>query len=254
MTRATKKIVYAVLWNTLLLAVIVGVYVVFVRPPASCFDGERNQNELGTDCGGVCGSCEAKNLLALRTIRDVEVFTATGGPVTLLAAVLNPNAGYVAEFPYEFVVLDAAGKTLERITGTDVLFPSETRFLLTRTVETPATKIARASLSLGVPQWKPKNEFLKPNISVLAGARTVIENGAVFVRGTLKNQSTVSAGSVRVVAFLLDRSGNELFVSQALLSALVGGSEASFVIQFPADASVVARVDTAATRLSVVSR
>lgn len=254
MNRATKKIVYAVFWNALLLVVIAGVYVVFVRPSASCFDGKRNQNEQGVDCGGACVSCEAKNLLALRTIRDVEIFAATGGPVTLLAAVLNPNAGYVAEFPYEFTILDSAGKTVERITGTDTLFPSETRFLLTRTVETPTAKISRAFLSLGVPQWRPKNEFLKPNISVLSGTQTVIENGAVFVRGTVKNQSTVSAGSVRVVAFILDRSGNELFVSQALLSGLNGGGEAPFVIQFPADTSMVARVDTAATRLSVVSR
>jgi hypothetical protein len=254
MNRKTKKLVYGIFWNALLAAIILVVYLVFVRSSASCFDGVRNQNEQGVDCGGSCASCEAKNLLAIRTIRDVELFTTANGSVTLLAAVLNPNAGYVAEFPYEFALLDASGKVLERITGTDTLFASETRFLVTGAAETPAKKVAHAALAISTPQWTPKNEFLKPNISILPGAQTVIENGAVFVRGTLKNQSSLSAESVRVVAFLLDRSGSELFVGQALLSRLSGGNETSFVVQFPADASLVTRVDTDATRLTAVSR
>jgi len=255
MSRSAKKLAYGILWNILLAAVILAVYLVAVRPTPSCTDGVRNQGEEGTDCGGPCGTCTASNLVPIRAIRDAELFTTSAGKVTLFATVLNPNTGYgAAEFPYEFTVFDAKGNVLERLPGTDTLFASETRHLVSGAVETPAAKIAGVTLTLGTPQWKPRNELLRPDISVQSGTRTSVEESAVFVRGTVKNQSTTAAGSVRIVALLLDRSGSELFVSQTVLSRLAGGAETAFVVQFPADASIAARVDTDATRLTVMSR
>jgi hypothetical protein len=254
MNRAAKKIIYGIAWNVLLAAVLVTLYFAFVRQAPSCTDGTLNQGEQGIDCGGPCASCEAKNLVSIRTIRDVEVFRTASGKATLLAAILNPNTGYVAEFSYEFVVLDARGNVLERISGSDTLFASETRYLITGSVETAAQKIGKVTLTIGDPQWKPKREVLRPDVSVLPGARTTIENGTIYARGSVRNQSTASAEGIRVVAFLLDRSGNELFVGQALVSRLSGGSEEPFVVQFPSDASLATRVDVDATRFSVVSR
>jgi hypothetical protein len=36
-----------------------------LKPKPSCFDGIRNNNEIETDCGGKCQSCEIKTLTKL---------------------------------------------------------------------------------------------------------------------------------------------------------------------------------------------
>ncbi|MEK7513065.1 MAG: hypothetical protein AAB601_02600 [Patescibacteria group bacterium] len=251
MTRATKKLVYGIVWGFVALIVVAGIFFA-ARPSPTCTDGIKNQDEQDVDCGGPCELCEIKQLNPVRVLRPAAAFSTPTGAVTIVALVLNPNAGYVAaRVPYRFVLYDENGSVVETIAGDDRLFASEARYLYAGDVRTSSDRLARVELVIGDAQWKPRREILRPDVEILSGAETVVRDAALFVRGIVRNQSTLPAERIRVTAMLLDRSGNELFPGQGWVTNLLGTSEAPFTIQFQSDESLALRVDPAATRLFV---
>ena len=252
MSRSTKKILYGVFWNGLVVVILLVVYVVWFRPAPSCTDGVRNQNETGIDCGGSCILCAAKQLSSLEVFEEPRAFSLTSGRTVLMGQVANPNATFGADqFSYEFVVYGAAGAVAERIAGVSRLYPFETRYVSAFSVETASAKIGTVSLEVSAPRWRLAGEMPRPNLQGLSGLSTTLAAGAVRVFGTVRNQGDAYVAKVRVVAMLVDRSGNDLFPAQTVVSGLQGFRELPFVVQFPPDEGIAAAVDLSATRVII---
>ncbi|MDO8624296.1 MAG: hypothetical protein Q7R54_02985 [bacterium] len=252
MSRSTKKILYGIFWNGLVLLAIVAIYFVWFKPAPSCTDSVRNQNETGVDCGGSCVSCAAKQLSPLEVFEEPRAFSLTSGRTVLMGQVANPNATFGADqFSYEFVIYDRVGAVAERITGTGRLYPFETRYMSAFSVETAAAKIGTVSLEVSAPRWRPAGEMPRPDLQVLSGLSTTLAAGAVRVSGIVRNQGDMYVAKVRVIAILVDHSGNDLFPAQTVVSGLQGFRELPFAVQFPPDEGIAAAVDLSATRVII---
>jgi hypothetical protein len=62
-----------------------------VKPKPSCFDGAKNNNETGIDCGGKCQSCEIKTLIKL-DYSDKAYSFLQKGKYFIYAKVTNLNS------------------------------------------------------------------------------------------------------------------------------------------------------------------
>lgn len=250
MSRSAKKILYGIFWNGLVVLFLVAAYFIWFKPAQSCTDGVRNQNEQGVDCGGSCISCEEKRVLPLDVFEQPRAFSLSSGRTVVMGQIANPNASFgVEEVSYQFVVRDSAGEIIERLPGATRLYPFETRYITSFAVASPSAKIGEVSLEVGKPRWRPAGEMPRPDVQVLSGATSTIEGGAIRVSGVVKNQGDVSAEKVRIIAVLVDHSGNDLFPAQTVVSGLRGFRELPFAVQFPPDEWLSVAADLAATRI-----
>ena len=60
--RLLKQFLYGFFYLAILVSLIWLVYSFEFKPAPNCFDGKKNQEETGIDCGGSCISCEVKAL------------------------------------------------------------------------------------------------------------------------------------------------------------------------------------------------
>ena len=129
MRRPTKKFIYGVFYLVILILIVMWIYNGIFTSDPTCFDGSKNQNETGVDCGGVCVPCDEKELSLLRP-GLIQIFPLRNGRVVILGNVTNPNESHDAEkFSYDFIVYDTANHLLEKISGDDSVSSLERRYI-----------------------------------------------------------------------------------------------------------------------------
>ena len=254
MSRSAKKLIYGSFYTLIFALVLYALISPFFTKVESCFDGKKNQNETGIDCGGVCVSCEVKELSPLRSL-DVKVFPLRSGQVVLLGTAVNPNELYDAEkFFYSFLVYDATNHLVETIEGDDSVSALEKRFIFTAGIKTKYQNVGRVVLETKDVLWKKSFGTLKPNISLLKAIETNMGEQNIKVRGVLKNESSVSASSIKVIGVLYDKYDIEIFASQSLISSLQAFEEKSFTITFPSDPNIIEHADMSKTKVFISTR
>jgi cbb3-type cytochrome oxidase subunit 3 len=120
----------AVLVLLIFLGIFTGVTYWRFRPPPTCFDNKKNQNELAVDCGGSnCKPCELKNP------KDVAVIWTRAVPIRqnvydVAAFVRNSNEILAApSLEYRFSLFDDVGLIAERL-GETYLYPQERTYII----------------------------------------------------------------------------------------------------------------------------
>ena len=73
MKRTLKQLLYGFFYLVILLAVVLGAYLLFFQKSSSCFDNIKNQEAVGIDCGGSCIECDLKNVKEL-IIQPANIF------------------------------------------------------------------------------------------------------------------------------------------------------------------------------------
>lgn len=248
MTRPLKQFLY----GTLYVAIILGIgFLLFKSSPASlptCTDGVQNQGEIEIDCGGpYCTSCAVAKVRPLYLENHVQAFHSSAGETVLFAEVVNPNETLgVQEFSYRFLVYNFYGDLIESIPGTNSIGPSERRYLFAPNVSHNFDSIERVTLSIDAVEeskWILGEYFAHPTV-VLTRQRFVIdESGKMFIEGAIRNESSIYASEVTIIALVFDERGSELIGSQTLVRDLKSFSEKPFTVVFPYDETYVSRVD-----------
>ena len=91
---------------------------VFYNPP-SCFDGVQNQDERGTDCGGVCVRMCVGDIQDLSVVWS-KMFQVSEGVYDVAAKIENPNDDACLDnFGYTFRLYDEKGSKLYEKEGVD---------------------------------------------------------------------------------------------------------------------------------------
>ncbi|QQS21314.1 MAG: hypothetical protein IPL87_02235 [Candidatus Moraniibacteriota bacterium] len=152
--RSQKKLVFGIAYALLFFGIAYLLYLPF-KPPVTCSDGKKNQNETGVDCGGVCAVCIEEPVL-----QDIQVTEASwvvggkGNTYDLVAKMENPNNDYGASLvPYEFVVKDAGGTVIFKQKGESFILPREEKYVIEPTL-TLSGKPATVEFSTGRPLGK----------------------------------------------------------------------------------------------------
>ncbi len=255
MPRGVKKTIYGILYACVFVLIFFWIFGGFFRSDPTCFDGKKNQGEIGIDCGGPCTKCEITELQSLKQEGGVRIFSHDGNKVIALAEVLNPNESYSSDrFSYTFVVYNVRDREMERISGTDSVYALERKFLFEPRISSKFKDVQRIELVLSGESWKKEYEMLKPDVVLSSGLETKTEDGKVRVYGRIKNQGSVLASEIKITAILFDTYGVDLFPAQTIISNLGGLEERQFIVSFPDNKDIMRAIDTSMTRVFLSAR
>ncbi len=200
----------------------------------TCYDGKRNGDEVGVDCGGICAFyCKAE--LADPKVRWTRFFEIAPGLVHAVAYIEHTYPTAAAQtVPYEFKLFDEKNNILTTRTGTTYIGPMgrsaivETLIPIGNTV--PA--IARFSFAEDMVWEKVPVEFSQV---VVKTDRYLLESfdGGTRLTSTLDNQSRVGFQNIEVVAILYDNNDNAITASKALLKDLPMEGSATVYFTWP---------------------
>jgi hypothetical protein len=229
------------LTSIIVLGLVVYLAIKLYEPP-TCFDGKRNRDELGIDCGGTCALYCASQAQPLRVVWT-KAFEVSPGWWSALSYVENPNADKYSDYiPYRMKLLDAAGETIVERTGiantnSEVRIPIfEGRLAL------EGKKPASASLELlGEPRWyKPRAVY---RLTTEGQTLTQVGLGGEL-QVAVRNEEPVVLRDVYVTSILYDAQGNAVAVSQTYLDMLGPRARRQVSFSWPQmDVTAISRIE-----------
>ncbi len=208
------------------------------RPKETCFDGIKNQNEEGIDCGGVCAkSCkkiEAQNLV----VETSGVLDASAiGEYDFFGVVSNPNKLFGSKyFDYLIKFEDENGALIGEKKGNSFILPGEKKYIIENNVPLDKSP-AKAELIISGSQWVEFQDIYEsPNIQIIKKTYDEITSGVGFseVKGLLENMSPYDFTTIKIDVILKDVSGNVLAVNSTRMNTVMSGENRDFRVFWPA--------------------
>lgn len=226
------------------------VYRNFIKTEPTCFDGVKNQDERGIDCGGVCAlvcPMDAKTVVPLWS----RVFPIAGDVYSVVAYVENQNvdAG-VKRVGYEFRVYDDQNILVgDPVSGSTFIGPNDKTAIYASPVKsgnrtasnvffrfTEMPVFTAADKRYSVPQLSVRNT----DLSDLAASPKL---SADIVNDTLFDYR-----NIEVVAILYDADGNAVNASDTFVDDLSQQSSKKVFFTWPA------KFDRPVTRIEIIPR
>lgn len=255
MTRGVKKFTYGIFYLCILGLVFYLLFGGLIIKTPTCFDGVQNQNETGIDCGGGCTRCEIAELVPLKHVGDIRMFSLDSGKVVLLAEILNSNQFFSSDkFSYTFVVYDVRNREIERVSGNDAIFALEKKFIFEPRISSLTKDINKIELLISDTSWKKAYETLRSDVVLSSGLETKKTDQGVRVSGKIKNQSSIIASEVKIIAILYDQYDMEIFPGHTVISDLGGLEEKSFIVSFPGNKFITDEIDVSRTKIFINTR
>lgn len=211
-----------------------GVYFVFFRVPANCFDNDQNQDEQGIDCGGVCAlACKEVVRAEGLELAETAFVPAGNGNYDALIRVHNPNdmAG-ASSFSYRIDLVDATGNILTSRSGKSYILPQEKKYITEMNMEAMGTPTAiRATVSDA--QWENFSGYVeKPTINIYNKSYSQVTDGVGFSKafGLVSNESPFDFQKIIVRVILRDRDGNILAFNSTEQRTMKSHEERDFTL------------------------
>ncbi len=234
MKRFLKHFFYGLLYLAILAGVGYLFYGAAIKPAPSCFDGIKNQNETGTDCGGVCSNiCLSPTLVPPNFSGQAELFSLPDGRVSVLYLLNNQNPDYaVNDFIYEFRIRDASGQIIKTVSDRSFIYANEKKFIAAPAINMGSSTAATADFSATGTTWIKAESFVAPKLEIQSPLISE-SSSSVVITGRLINQDTTTFPSVLLVAVLWDDFGNKVGTTETALENLVPGETRNFTIVHP---------------------
>jgi len=187
------------------------------RTKPTCFDGLKNGEEEGVDCGGVCKvSCptqkpDAKPLV----VKSIQILQG-GDKCDVTATVNNPNGSLGAQhIPYSL-----KWGTVQK-QGEFFIYPSEERYLAEMNL--PCQTVETAQLEINdPPEWKLFSGFEKPNLEISNSKFEYLENSYEYaeVSGIITNHSPFDLKEIQIFAIVKDPTGSVIAINRTTVNSL----------------------------------
>lgn len=231
---ATKrKVTYlSIVGGAVFLLVVVPLFLVLYERP-TCFDGKRNSDELGVDCGGSCTilcSFEALDPIVLWS----RVFRVTDDMYTAVAYVENPNVSSDAhDVPYNFKIYDKDNILITERAGTTYV-PRNKRFaVLEAKIPVTERKPRSAKFEFTMqPTWRRSSDDEEPDLFVKNKAM-LREDISPRIEAEIENRSLKTLSNLEVTAIVYDGNNNAVGASRTYVDAIRKGESAQAVFTWP---------------------
>ena len=231
---STKRRIIYIGSAILISAVLIGGFLfVNLYEPATCFDGKRNQDELGVDCGGGC------QLLCLFQVTDpvilfARAFEVVPGVYNVVAYIENANfnAG-VRNFGYTFKLLDANNIVIATRSGRSFLTPGSISPIFENTVETQGKIPVRTFFEFEEElKW---NRTIQKEENPLSVKSRILKNADTLPRidAVLENSSVFEIPDVEVIAVVFNALGNAIAASRTFVDFVPRRSTVNIVFTWP---------------------
>lgn len=211
--------------------IVAGVYFLFFRSSApTCFDGIKNQNEEGVDCGGVCASCVPEQMLEV--LLQVIIPTLNNN-YDLVAKIENPNSDVGAEvIDYQFNLYDDTNQIVSSKTGKTYILPQETKYVVEPKFysEKSATKI---EFKINNISWKKLGQISDLELQVKNTEYQILEDGSNVLVGAIENRSSYDLDTIEVAGVLFDEDNEIIAVGKTSMNTVLRNETRGFEIFWP---------------------
>ena len=198
-----------------------GVFLFNSGGQANCFDGRKNGDETGVDCGGSCQlacAAEAKPLL----VRFSRPFQAAPGVYNAVSYVENPNPKEaIYKIDYEFRLYDNSDILIAERNGSTYIPPNQRIAIFETDIRTFQRVPTRADFQfLNDPQWITINQAAI-NLPVTVNDEKIFSvDGSPKLSAIVRNDSLYILNDLTVAAILYDDSGNAVAASKTLIESI----------------------------------
>lgn len=214
-----QKFIYTSIASLVLLLISTVVYFkVFYEAP-TCFDGKKNGDELGVDCGGKCERLcdfEVKPL----EVRWSKFFQVRKGEYSAVAYLenINENAG-IKSLPYTFRFYNNAGEIMREVEGATYVLPY-TSFPIFEGRIHLSEEPASVEFSIGddyhfIRQARQRDIPLKIENTTLMSTETRPKLSSLMLNDSIETLSDIEA-----VALVLDSSKEAIAASRTILPSI----------------------------------
>lgn len=233
--RQFKRSIISLIYATILLVIIYGIYLK-VRHVSTCFDGMKNQNEEGVDCGGVCQeqcSFDAQDLI----VGKMGVVPAgIAGKYDFYVQITNPNATFGNKnFYYSLNFKNSAGDVLASRKGSNFILPGERKYVIESNIDSVIVPTS-FDFAINSSDWVEFNDYYeKPDLEIVNKNYSEVSGGVGFSEayGLLKNKSNFDFDLIKVEVILKDDKGNVLALNSTQMSTVAAGEQRDFRISWP---------------------
>lgn len=215
----------------LIFLLVLPTYFLTHRAP-SCFDGLKNGNETGVDCGGSCQILCPADALDL-IIRWQRAFKVKDGVWSAVAYVENPNRDSgIARMPYQFKLYDKNNLLIYERKGETFIPPKKSFAVFESGILTGGREPARTFFEfLGSPLWQ---RGMPPEALLALSERKIEgEKNAPRLTALLRNNNLYPVYAVEVVAIVYDSLGNAIASSRTVVESVDKGAAAPLVFTWP---------------------
>jgi len=241
MKRTLKQLLYGFFYLVILLAVVLGAYLLFFQKSSSCFDNIKNQDEVGVDCGGVCIDCDLKNVKDL-IVQPANIFDNGNRTTTILATILNPNKTLGIEIlPYTIKVFNFEDQEIYSADRRAFIYPGQNRLVLEAGIDIEANNIKAATITLDYDAsvWKK----ISPPPAKLTDFRTRALGNQIEVVGRVINDNDYPLDQVAVLAVFSNKIGIKAAASKTVVGKVEPFSFKTFQIIIPLKEGLLSEIN-----------
>ena len=231
---ATKrKLQYFGLIVAVLLIFVVIPFYVFIYQAPTCFDGFKNGDETGEDCGGSCKLLCSAQIAEPIARWDPRVFKISAGVYSVVAYLENPNVtGEVVNAPYVFKLFDKQNVLIAERKGRTFIPKGATFGVFEGGIEVGERIPTRATFTFEGPLMWTRNVLQSPQLTVVNKALTRLETSP-RVDAQVTNNSFERVQNIELVAIISDGSGNAIAASRTFIENLERGTTMPIVFTWP---------------------
>ncbi len=228
-----RKLLYSGSFFVVALIVLGFVFSNFKTKP-SCFDGKKNQDEFGIDCGGGCQAVCREEVSDLVTLWS-RVFKVAEGRYDAVALVQNPNFSFgVKELPYIFKVYDGANILITEKRGKTFSNSNEKFLVFLPDIETGRRLPSKAFIEFEDFKWQRVSGDEQPkNFKLAIEDKDFKEDPLPRLQALAINNGATAQKNISLQAALLDESGNAFAASSSFISELEAFSRRNIYFTWP---------------------
>mgnify|MGYP000868879251 FL=1 len=235
MKRLFKKIIIGAGYLVIIFGIVYLVFNSIYQP--TCFDGFKNQNEEGVDCGGVCAPCELQTLLYPVTLNKVYFVNKEGNNIDVAIEIKNPNANWgIRSFDYQIDFLDENGSVIPgSLYGKSYILPNETKWIMELAKFTPSNiSTIDFKINTSTIVWNKLRPYIKEEEFFIQNANfrklSPPQLGSAEITGIVYNNSNFDVQNVEVQAVLYDAQNRIVAIGLTNLYSLPSKRSSEFRI------------------------
>ncbi|HAO64966.1 TPA: hypothetical protein DCQ44_03230 [Candidatus Taylorbacteria bacterium] len=230
---AKRKLVYGTT-TFVFLAVLIGVPLFFfLHKTPTCFDGVKNQNEKGVDCGGICTRLCPSDISAPIVLWQ-RSFQASTGVYSLVAYIQNPNVlSRVDNVGYVFRLYDKDNAMITERAGRTFLPANQSFAVFEAGVRTGTRVPVRTTFEFTEsPSWSQNlADYKDPTIS--AENINLTDGSSPRIDASVHNFSLNMIKTLGVIAIVYDAEDNAITASRTVVEDLKPQSSAAVTFTWP---------------------
>jgi hypothetical protein len=228
--RKRKKFIIAV-FPLALLILVIAIIIIASRPAATCFDGKKNNNEAGIDCGGPCASCGVKYAAPLEIISS-DILGIGQNASELVIKVRNSNADYGARFSYQINVISLLGAKVSEASGESFILPHSEKYLIEPKLAFKAVDLSRAEVIITKTEWFGVDKSSVDLFDIYDRQARVLEateSGYLEVSGKIANKISHDFPAVDLTFVIYSKTGRLLYAAKTEISNLKANGIKNFI-------------------------